>query len=103
LINEFNKDYLNAYINYHRPCFFAEDKVDKKGKTRKVYLYENMQTPYDKLKSIPEAEKYLKPGMTFEILDKIAHQMSDNQAADKMKAARQKLFNTINGQNLKTG
>lgn len=103
VINAFNKDYLNPYINYHRPCFFAENRVDKKGKTRKVYPYKNMQTPYDKLKSLPDAGKYLKPGVTFEILDKVAHQMSDNQAADQMKAARQKLFNTINDQNLKTG
>jgi len=102
-INEFNKDYLNPYINYHRPCFFAENHVDKKGKIRKKYPYENMQTPYDKLKSLPDARKHLKPGMTFEILDKVAHEMSDNQAADRMKAARQKLFNTINGQNLKSG
>lgn len=62
-----------------------------------------MQTPYDKLKSLPDAKKHLKPGTTFEILDKVAHQMSDNQAADQLKAARQKLFNTINGQTLKTG
>ena len=103
LINAFNRGHLNHYINYHRPCFFAEDRVDKKGKIRKVYPYENMQTPYDRLKSLPEAGKYLKPGVTFEILDKIAHQISDNEAANQMKAARQKLFNTINGQNLKTG
>ena len=103
LINEFNKDYLNEYINYHRPCFFAETKIDKKGKIRKVYPYENMQTPYDKLKSITGAEKYLKVDVTFEILDAIAHEMSDNKAADQLKKARQKLFNTITGQNLKTG
>jgi len=33
LINEFNQTYLNPYINYHRPCFFAEVVVDKKRKT----------------------------------------------------------------------
>lgn len=33
LINEFNQTYLNPYINYHRPCFFAEVIVDKKRKT----------------------------------------------------------------------
>ena len=103
LINEFNKTYLNVYINYHRPCFFAEIKVDNKGKTRKVYPYANMKTPYDKLKSLPEAEKYLKPGMTFEILNKVAHEISDSEAADQLKEARQKLFNTINDQNLKRG
>jgi hypothetical protein len=61
------------------------------------------RTPYDKLKSISDAEKYLKADTTFEILDAIAHKMSDNKAADQLKKARQKLFNTITGQNLKTG
>ena len=60
-------------------------------------------TPYDKLSSLPNAAKYLKPGVTFEILNKIAHKVSDNQAADQLLRARQKLFKTINGQNLKTG
>jgi hypothetical protein len=55
------------------------------------------------LKSISDAEKYLKADATFEILDAIAHKMSDNKAADQLKKARQKLFNTITGQNLKTG
>jgi len=45
----------------------------------------------------------LKPGVTFEILDVIAHKISDNQAADQLLKARQKFFKTINGQNLKTG
>jgi len=62
-----------------------------------------MMTPYDKLSSLPNAAKYLKPGVTFEILNKIAHKVSDNQAADQLLRARQKLFKTINGQNLKTG
>ena len=62
-----------------------------------------MMTPYDKLKSLPEAKDYLKPGATFEILDKVAHQISDNQAADQLQKARRKLFNTIHGQTLKTG
>ena len=103
LINEFNQEYLNPYINYHRPCFYPETRVDEKGKERKIYTYKNMMTPYDKLSSLPNAAKYLKPGVTFEILNKIAHKVSDNQAADQLLRARQKLFKTINGQNLKTG
>jgi len=103
LINEFNQTYLNLYINYHRPCFFAETQVDAKGKERKIYLYENMMTPYDKLKSLPNAEAYLKPGMNFEILDQIAMAISDNQAADQLQKARQKLFKTIHEQSLKAG
>ena len=103
LINDFNQQYLIPYVNFHRPCFFPETKTDHKGKQRKVYRYENMMTPYDKLKSLPNAKEYLKPDTSFEILDKIAHQISDNQAADQLQKARRKLFKTIHGQTLKTG
>ena len=62
-----------------------------------------MMTPYDKLKSLPDANGYLKPGINFEILDTLARQLSDNQAADQLQTARQILFNTIHGRTLKTG
>jgi transposase InsO family protein len=99
-LNAFSQQYLTPYINYHRPCFFAETHVDEKGKERKIYRYDNMMTPYDKLKSLPNAQIHLKPGQSFEILDKIVHQMSDNQAAEQLQKARQKLFKTIHGQRL---
>ncbi len=62
-----------------------------------------MTTPYDKLKSLPNAKDYLKPGLSFEILDKLAYQISDNQAGDQLQKARQTLFKTIHGRILKTG
>ena len=95
LMNEFNQTNLNPYINYHRPCFFAEVIVDEKGKQRKRYPYAQMMTPYEKLKSLPSAFCYLKPGMTFKQLDEMAHQISDNEAADKLQKAKIKLFQTI--------
>jgi len=103
IINAFNQQHLNPYLNYHRPCFFPETTTDHKGKQRKIYRYENMMTPYDKLKSLPAASDYLKPGVSFEILDQLAHQISDNQAADQLQKARQKLFKTIHGRTLNTG
>jgi len=103
LINDFNQQYLNPYLNFHRPCFFPETRTDSQGKQRKVYRYEKMMTPYDKLKSLPGAQGYLKPGIGFAILDQLAHQISDNQAADRLQKARQKLFKTIHGRTLKTG
>jgi transposase InsO family protein len=102
LINIFNRQHVNPYLNFHRPCFFSQTHLDNNGKQRKTYHYENMYTPYDKLKSLPHAKDYLKPGVSFEILDKLAHQISDNQAADELQKARRKLFNTIHGQSLKT-
>jgi len=52
-------------------------------------------TPYQKLKSLPYAKNYLKPGVTFEILDKFSMEMSDNEAAAKLQKERRKLFKTI--------
>jgi len=103
LINRFNQSHLNPYINFHRPCFFPETRTNAKGKQRKIYRYQNMMTPYDKLKSLPDSEEYLKPGVSFEILDKLAHQISDNQAADQLQKARQKLFKIILGRTNNTG
>lgn len=95
LINAFNYAHLNPYVNYHRPCFFPEIAIDKKGKERKKYLYENMMTPYDKLRGLPDPEQYLKPGTTFKQLEKIAMQFTDNEAARRLKRVRYKLFKTI--------
>ena len=98
LINEFNQKYLNPYINYHRPCFFPIVKIDAKGKQKKTYPYKAMMTPYEKLKSLPEAKQYLKPGMTFQRLHDIALSISDNEAAHQLNEARKQLFKTIHEQ-----
>ncbi len=94
-LNEFNLKFVYPYINFHRPCFFPEVYTDEKGKERKKYPAKNMMTPYDKLKSLPNAEKYLKSGVTFEILEEVAMGMSDNEAAELLQIERRKLFNQI--------
>jgi len=87
-LNEFNLKFVFPYINFHRPCFYPEIIVDKKGKERKKYPAKNMMTPFDKLKSLSDAKKHLKSGITFEILTKIAMEMSDNEAADLLQKER---------------
>ena len=94
-INQFNKTALNPYINYHRPCLFATIEVDKKGKQKKKYQYKNMMTPYEKFKSLPDANQYLKSGVTFEKLDDLAKSMTDNEAADYLQQQRRLLFKSI--------
>ena len=95
-VNAFCQDFLNPYVNYHRPCFFAEIVTDEKGKTRKKYRLKDMMTPYEKLKSLPTAEAFLKPGITFEQLEKTATTHSDNESAERVNEARKKLFQSIN-------
>lgn len=94
-VNVFCRDYLNPYINFHRPCLFAETITDAKGRQRRRYPYKLMMTPYEKLKSLPLAKRYLKPGITFQQLDAHAGEISDNEAAQRLNDARAMLFKTI--------
>ena len=94
-VNDFNESILNRYINYHRPCLFPTIYVDKKGKQRKKYHYEDTDTPYEKFKSLPNAVQYLKEGVSFKMLDDFAGKMTDNQAAKLLQNERKKLFKTI--------
>jgi len=94
-VNAFCQDVLNPYVNFHRPCFFPEVLTDQKGKMRKRYLLKHMMTPYEKLKSLPKAKEFLKPGISFTQLDSIAYAISDNEAARRLNEARTKLFQSI--------
>lgn len=95
-VNDFTVNVLSPYLNFHRPCLFPEEIVDARGKRKKRYPYANLKTPYEKFKSLPGAEDYLKPGITFEQLDDIAMQCSDNEAARRLNRARDRLFREIN-------
>jgi len=95
LVNAFCCDHLNPYVNFHRPCLFAETITDAKGRQRKRYPYKLMMTPYEKLKSLSLAEQFLKPSISFEKLDAQANSMSDNEAAARLNDARAILFKTI--------
>lgn len=100
-INSYYKNFFNPYLNYHRPCAYPTIQTDEKGKKKKIYnLY---QTPYDHLKSLPNAETFLKKGITFEILDKIAYSHSDNEFATIMREEEQKLFQKIRSIDKKNG
>lgn len=59
-INEFYFGCFNEYLNFHRPCAFPIEVKDKKGKIKKKYRYQDYMTPYEKLRSIPDARVYLK-------------------------------------------
>jgi transposase InsO family protein len=95
LINEFNREHLIPYLNFHRPCYFAEIKIDAKGKEKKIYPYRSMMTPYEKLKSLPDASSYLRADTNFEVLELQMLSCSDLQAAKAMKKAQSELFRQI--------
>ncbi len=52
-------------------------------------------TSVEKLRLLSEAENCLRPGITFESLEAVASQMSDNEFAERMVKARSNLFQQI--------
>jgi transposase InsO family protein len=91
-VQKFYTAHLNPYLNFHRPCGFATVTVDARGKRRRQYKPADYATPYEKLKSLPQAEQYLKPHLGFAQLDKMAKSMSDTAWAKRMGAAKTKLL-----------
>ena len=95
-VNAWCTNHLNPYVNFHRPCLFAEEITDKKGKTRKRYPLDQVRTPYEKLASLPDVASFLRPEITLDALRAQATGISDNTAAERMNQARQNLFLSIN-------
>lgn len=95
IVNEFYDKHFNDYLNYHRPCGFPKTIINKKGKERKIYPLAGYQIPYERLKSLPGAENYLKSGITFEELDKTAYAMSHTEYAEKMQKEKQIMFKKL--------
>jgi len=90
-LQKFYTAHLNPYLNFHRPCGFATVSLDARGKRHTEYRPEDYATPWQKLKSLPGAGRYLKQDVSFERLDRIATKMSDTQCARKMGEAKVKL------------
>ena len=95
-INRFAIRVLSTHLNYHRPCWFPEEWRDDRGRRHVRYSPSRLRTPYEKLKSLPDAAAFLKPGLTFAALDRHERELSDNQSAERMRADRRRLFRAIN-------
>lgn len=93
LMNAFNQTHLNPYLNMHRQCAFADDVVDDRGKSKKVYR--TYMTPYQKLLTIPGVAEYLKTGVTQESLTADLMKKTHLEAAREMQGAKKQLFETI--------
>jgi len=101
LINRFYMEHFNTYLNFHRPSGFATVTVDAKGKRSKKY--KTYQTPHERLKLVvnaarskpAEPEKYLREGVSLEVLDGIAAKQTDNESARMMQEAKDRLFKKL--------
>jgi transposase InsO family protein len=92
LLQKFYTAHLNRHLNFHRPCGFATVSLDARGKRTRKYKLADYATPYEKLKSLPDAEKYLKTGVSWAQLDKVARLMSDTESARRLVVAKAKLL-----------
>jgi len=89
-VQQFYVQHFNPYLNFHRPCAQPELSTDEKGRTYRRYcLY---QTPWESLQKIPEVKQHLREGMSLAILQRMAGAVSDTEAAQRMQAAKRKLF-----------
>ena len=93
--NAFLRDFLSPFLNHHRACLFAVEVEESNGRRRRKYPQELVMTPYEKLGSLPGADGFLKPGITFEQLDAVAHAATDLEAAQEIQRARKALFRLV--------
>jgi transposase InsO family protein len=94
-INRFYREHFIPYLNFHRPCWFPDISVDKKGRERRVYHARNIMTPYEKFLSLDHPEQYLRKGWTLERLADMANAKSPNQAAADMQRTKRELKKII--------
>ncbi len=92
-INDFYREYLNPYLNYHRPCAQADVKIDEKG--RKRVSYKRYQTPLETLSLLDNPAQYLRHGLSMNALQRVAAAIGDTDAARRMQQAKAKLFERL--------
>jgi hypothetical protein len=97
-LGQFYARHLNPYLNFHRPCGFATVSLDERGKRRRQYKSEDYRTPFEKLKSLEQAEQCLRPGLSLAELEREALAMSDIESARKMNAAKSRLLRRCKAQ-----
>ena len=95
--NIFCVEYLNPFLNFHRPCLFATELADPKkpGRIKRVYRAKDAMTPLDKLTSLPDAATFMRGGTTLEDLHALARALTDVQAAEELNEARLALFKRV--------
>jgi len=89
-VHQFYIQHFNPYLNFHRPCAQPELSTDEKGRIQR--RYRRYQTPWESLQKVPQVAQYLREGMSLSILQRIAGAVSDTEAAQRMQAAKRKLF-----------
>ena len=92
-IDSFYREFLNPYLNYHRPCAQAEVEIDERG--RKQVRYKRYQTPLETLLALDAPAQYLRQGLSINTLNRIGAARSHTDAARRMQQAKARLFDQL--------
>jgi transposase InsO family protein len=92
-MDQFHRDPMNPYVNFHRPCAVPKVLTAANGKRRRVYL--RWATPFELFRELPGCENHLRPHITLAELDRYAQIQSDTEAALAMQSAKRKLFQSF--------
>ena len=96
-INAFYQETFNPWLNLHRPCMFATEVINDKGKIVKRYLHEDVKTPLECLALLDEKGLVkFKKGITLGALQAQAKTLTDLAAAQAMQQAKAALFAAFN-------
>jgi hypothetical protein len=96
-INDFYQALFNPWLNWHRPCMFATDLINAKGKVVKRYHHSDVKTPLAKLVELASLGLVtLKKGVSLHDLYLRACEQTDLAAAQEMQAAKAALFASFN-------
>jgi transposase InsO family protein len=92
-VDQFLREHLNPYVNFHRPCAVPTVLTQPNGKRRRVY--QRWATPFELFQELGECESFLRPAITLADLEAYAHLQSDTEAAMAMQRARRQLLKRI--------
>ena len=96
-INTFYQEVFNPWLNLHRPCLFATEITNPKGKIVKRYRHEDVNTPLARLVELSKKKLVsYKAGITLKNLQAQASAQTDLAAAQAMQKAKADLFAQFN-------
>jgi transposase InsO family protein len=95
-VDRFHREFLNPYLNFHRPCGIPEIIETTKGKRKRVYR--RWATPWEIFSELSNCETFLRPGLSLAELQRFAGTQSDTEAARDLKEAKRELWAAIGRQ-----
>lgn len=92
-MDQFHREHLNPYVNFHRPCAVPTVLTAANGKRHRVY--QRWATPFELFRELPGCESHLRPGVSLAGLERFAQQQSDTEAALALQSAKRDLMKRI--------